>query len=134
MRTISGNSAGSTVGKRSRCASTTEIGRPRIKSSSAFNNGTAASKLASKRTSQAPLRSPERNRFQPCAVGIKNTDVGAVSISKLLPRDHLRRKTDPAEYHLHDARGVARFSNADHAKNRVLKARQSIEFLGLVGW
>src|ERR1700716_875240 len=133
MRTISGNSAGSTVGKRSRCASTTEIGRPRTKSSSAFSNGTAASKLASKRTSQAPLRCPERNKFQPCAVGIKNTDVGVVSISKLLPRDHLRRKTDPAEHHLYDASGVARFSNAHYAKNRVLESNQTIKLLELFG-
>src|ERR1700704_4117274 len=120
MRTISGNSAGSTVGKRSRCANTTEIGRPRTKSSSAFNNGTAASKLASKRTSQAPLRAPERNRFQPCAVGIKNTDAGVASISKLLPSDHHRSSTHPAEYHLHNASCVARFSNAHHAQNRIV--------------
>src|ERR1700730_10036976 len=112
MRTISGKAVGSTVGKRSRCASTIEIGRPSTRSSSAFNNGMAASKLASKRTYQAPLRSPERNKFQPCAVGTKNTDVGVISISKLLPGNHLRGKTDPAKYHLHNAGCVARFSNA----------------------
>src|ERR1700730_2769019 len=132
MRTISGNSAGSTVGKQSRCASTTEIGRPRIKSSSAFNNGTGASKLASKRTSQAPLRSPERNRFQPCAVGIKNTDVGAVSISKLLPDFYLRDRTHPGEHHLHDTCCVAGFSNTHHPQNRVL-TNQTAELFELFG-
>src|ERR1700738_3068481 len=120
MRTISGNSVGSTVGKRSRCASTSEIGRPSTRSSSAFNNGMAASKLASKRTSQAPLRSPERNKFQPCAVGVKNTDVGVASISKLLPGFHLGRKTHPSEHHLHDTGCVARFSDTHHPQNGVL--------------
>src|ERR1700704_4973861 len=123
MRTISGNSAGSTVGKRSRCANTTEIGRPRTKSSSAFNNGTAASKLASKRTSQAPLRAPERNRFQPCAVGIKKTDVGVASISKLLPWGNYQRrtKTRSAEDNLHNARRVTGFSYTDNSENLVLE-------------
>src|SRR3982074_1894551 len=120
MRTSIRAVAGQALGKQSRCASTTEIGRPRTKSSSAFNNGTAASKLASKRTSQAPLRAPERNRFQPCAVGIKNTDVDVASISKLLPGDHHRSSTHPAEYHLHNASCVARFSNAHHAQNRIV--------------
>src|ERR1700676_4363936 len=116
MRTISGNSAGSTVGKRSRCASTIEIGRPSTRSSSAFNNGMAASKLASKRTSQAPLCSPERNKFQPCAVGTKNTDVGVVSILKLLPAFQLRGNA-LREHHLHDSGCVAGFSHTHHSEN-----------------
>src|SRR5947209_2766452 len=133
MRTISGNSAGSTVGKRKRCASTAAMGSPRIKSSSRLSSGTASSKLRSRRTSQAPLRAPKRNKFQPCAVGTMNTVVATASISKLLPGNQLRPVTNLSDHHLNHSLRNARFPDAHHAKHRVPKSHQGGELLELLG-
>src|SRR2546425_65750 len=132
MRTISGNSAGSTVGKRKRCASTAAMGSPRTKSSSTLRSGTASSKLRSRRTSQVPLRAPTRNKFQPCAVGTMNTGVASVSISKLLPGNQLRSVTNLAHHHLDNPLRRPRFPNAHHPKHRILKSHQGGELLELL--
>src|SRR5712692_2049639 len=114
MRTISGNSAGSRVGSRNRWASTAITGRLNTTSSSAFKSGTTSSSVGSIRTSQAPLRTDERKRFQPCAVGVMNTDVDAASILKLLPGDQLGTDANSAENHLDNARGLTGPSHADN--------------------
>ena len=90
IRIISGNSAGSTVGRRNRWASTAETGKPRTKSSVAESNGTASANVCSLRTFHEPFCSAERKKFQPCAVGIIKMDGMPVSISKLLPAHHRR--------------------------------------------
>src|SRR6266446_4719925 len=124
IRIISGNSAGSTVGKRNRCASTAVIGNPSTKSSVAASSGTASSKLRSIRTLQAPLRSAERRKFQPCAVGTMKTDADSTSISKLLPNDHLRNIARFTHHHLHSPRNIARFSDAQDTHYLVVESNQ----------
>src|ERR1041385_3494923 len=133
MRTISENSAGSTVGKRNRWASTAAIGSPSTRSSSAVSKGTASSNVSIMRTVQEPLRSAERKRFQPCAVGIIKTGVDAVSISKLLPGNQLRNINiiRPSNHHLDDSHRLSRFSNANNSKHRVLKSDKAGQFLEL---
>src|SRR5437870_440134 len=132
MRTISGNSAASTVGKRKRCASTAAMGSPRTKSSSRLSSGTASSKLRSRRTSQVPLRALTRSKFQPCAVGTMNTGVASASISKLLPGNHLRSVTNLANHDLDNPLRNSRFPHAHHPKHRVLKSHQGGELLELL--
>src|SRR6266508_744632 len=117
IRIISGNSAGSIVGKQNRWASTLATGSPRTKSSVAVSNGTASSSVSSLRTSHEPFCSAERKRLQPWAVGIIKTDVAPVSISNLLPADHLRRTTSFLHYHPYGARNVARSSHAHNSKD-----------------
>src|SRR4029077_4680068 len=100
------------------------MGSPSTKSSWAVSSGTASSKVRSLRTSQEPFRSAARKKFQPCAVGIMNTDVDAASISKLLPRDHLRNIGHFEDHHLHHSRGAARFPDAHNAKVLVPESDQ----------
>src|SRR5881296_4026910 len=110
IRSISGNSVGSTVGRRNRWASTAETGKPRTKSSVAASSETASSNVCSLRTFHDPFCSAERRKFQPCAVGIMKIDGNPDSISKLLPTEYLRT-TDSyylfLHYHLHGARNTA---------------------------
>src|SRR5947207_10875883 len=109
MRTISGNSAGSTLGKRKRWARTAETGKPRTNSSVAERSGTASSSVCSLRTFHEPFCSAEQTKFQPCAVGIMKMDGLPGSISKLLPAEYLR-PTDSQwllhHNHLHRARNI----------------------------
>src|SRR6202795_4960980 len=107
------------------------MGRPSTKSSCAVSSGTASSKVRSLRTSQEPFRSAARKKFQPCAVGIMNTDVDAASISKLLPRDHLRNIVHFADHHLHLSRGAARFPDAHNAKPLVPECDHAAKLLKL---
>ena len=105
IRIISGNSAGSTLGRRNRWASTAATGRPRTKSSVAESNGTASPSVCNLRTFHEPFcrtaRSrfrgdaavDERRKFHPCAVGTMKMDGIPVSISELLPTHHLRAPT-----------------------------------------
>jgi hypothetical protein len=79
------------------------MGSPRTNSSLELRRGMASSKLPSKRTFQAPFCPPARNKFHPCAVGTINTDVGPISISKLLPGDHVRVRADLSDHHLYHA-------------------------------
>src|SRR4029077_4559290 len=109
------------------------MGSPSTNSSWAVSSGTASSKVRSMRTSQEPFRSAARKKFQPCAVGIINTDVDATSISKLLPRDQLRNIVHFADHHLHHSRGVARFPNAHNAKYLVPESDQAGKLLELLG-
>src|SRR5437588_8907275 len=90
IRSISGNSAGSMLGRRNRWASTAETGKPRTNSSVAERSGTASSSVCSLRTFHEPFCSAEQTKFQPCAVGIIKMDDLPGSISKLLPAEHLR--------------------------------------------
>ncbi len=100
IRIISANSAGSTLGRRNRWASTAETGRPRTKSSVAESNGTASPSVCNLRTFHEPFwpalpaaasrgdaAVDERRKFHPWAVGIMKMDGIPVSISKLLPTD-----------------------------------------------
>src|SRR6266478_1142934 len=102
IRIISGNSAGSTLGRRNRWASTAETGKPSTKSSVAASSGTASSSVCNLRTFHEPFcsalpaavsrtdeGSTERTKFQPCAVGIMKIDGIPGSISKLLPAEYL---------------------------------------------
>ena len=82
IRTISGNSAGSTVGSRKRCARTAETGKLKTRSSCTETSDAASSKLWSKRTFHEPLASRARSRFQPCAVGVMKTWEDGVSMTK----------------------------------------------------
>src|SRR5205807_3719856 len=95
-----------------------ETGRLSTRSSSALRSGTASSRVRSRRTFQAPLRSDARRKFQPCAVGVMNTDVGAGSMLKLLPGDQYRTGGGSLKHHLHSARGVSCFADTDDAKHR----------------
>src|SRR2546426_12784252 len=114
MRTISGNSAGSSVGSRNRWASTAITGRLKTTSSSSFKSGTTSSSVRSIRTSQVPLRADERKKFQPCAVGVMNTDVDPASILKLLPSDQLGNGANFTDDHLDKVRGLTGFSHTDN--------------------
>src|SRR5260370_12571030 len=107
------------------------MGNPSTKSSCAVSNGPASSKVRSLRTSQEPFRSAARKKFQPCAVGIMNTDVDVASISKLLPRDHLRNIVHFADHNLHHSRGAARFPDAHDAKHLVPESDQAGKLLEL---
>src|SRR6266404_1759988 len=109
------------------------MGSPSTKLSSAVNSGTASSKVRSLRTSQVPFRSAARKKFQPCAVGIMNTDVDAGSILKLLPRDQLRNVVHFADHHLHHSRRVARLPDAHNAKHLVPESDQAGKLLELFG-
>src|SRR5206468_4429526 len=99
----SGNSAGSTLGRRNRWASTAVTGKPRTKSSVAESKDTASPSVCSLRTFHEPSwlvlsvaasrdgdGVPERTKFHPCAVGSMKIDGIRVSISKLLPTHYLR--------------------------------------------
>src|SRR6266850_7184697 len=103
------------LGRRNRCASTAETGKPKINSSLAESSGTASSNVCSLRTVHEPLSSvfaagaspsppllceplrsggdagaAERIRFQPLEVGMIKIDGIPVWILKLLPTDHCR--------------------------------------------
>src|SRR3954454_1755895 len=132
MRTISVKSLPSTVGKRSRCARTAPIGRPRISSGEPLRNGTASSRFATRRRSHAPSCPARRTTFQPCAAGIKNTGEGAVSISQLLPGNQLRNVAVFADDHLDDAFHVAGFSDTGHAQHLIPETDQRGKLFKLV--
>src|SRR5204862_5186447 len=128
-RIISGNSAGSTLGRRKRCAITAETGKPRTNSSLAESSGTASSNVCSLRTVHEPFcsvvpaaTSPappllcedlragndagavERTKFQPLEVGMMKIDGISVWMLKFLPTEHLRTANACCllkHYHLH---------------------------------
>src|SRR5882724_1352166 len=138
IRSMSGNSAGSILGRRKRWARTAETGKPSTNSSVAVSSGTASSSVCSLRTFHEPFCSAERRKFQPCAVGIMKIDGIPASILKLLPNEYLRMTNSYylfLHYHLHKARHVARFSGAHDAEdsigtfedNWVLKQRPGLE-------
>jgi len=132
IRIISGNSAGSTVGKRNRWASTAATGSPRTKSSVTASNGTASFSVCSLRIFHEPFRSAERRKFQPCAVGIIKMDICPVSISKLLPADQLGNIAALSHYHLHGACNVARSSYAHNTEDLVFESDQGRNLLKLL--
>ena len=122
------------MGNRSRCASTAAIGSPRTTSSCAVSNGTASSNVRIISTFHEPLPSAERNKFQPCAVGIIKTDADVVSISKLLPGNQLRNINivGPANHHLDDSHRRTRFASAYNSQNRVLESDKASQLLKLL--
>src|SRR5437867_6975563 len=122
IRIISGNSAGSVLGRRNRWATTAETGNPSTNSSSAESSGTASSNVCSLRTLQEPFCSAERTKFQPWEVGMMKMDGIPVWILKLLPTEHLRSAHSCRlleHNHLNRSRDITAFSYADDAKNRI---------------
>src|SRR6266436_9616695 len=121
IRIISGNSAGSTLGRRNRCAITDETGNPSTNSSSAESSGTASSNVCSLRTLQEPFCADERTKFQPWEVGMMKMDGIPVWILKLLPTEHSRSPHSCRlllHNHLNRSRDITGFSCAYDAKHR----------------
>src|SRR6476620_2054752 len=140
IRSISGNSVGSMLGRRNRWASTAETGKPRTKSSVTPSSGTASSRVCSLRTFHEPFCSAERRKFQPCPVGIMKIDGVPGSILTLLPAEYLRATSRDRSsqsscapkwchrlerYHLYRARYLTGFSYTHDAHERafILKER-----------
>src|SRR5438270_6552250 len=84
------------------------------------------------RTSQLPLLSTERSKFQPCAPGSRKTDLGAgVSILQLPPGNQLRAIADFSNHHLHRALDVGRLPDANNSEYLILKSDIGRELLKL---
>src|SRR5450432_3507770 len=121
---MASNSAGSTVGKRKRWARTAFTGSAKTMSSPPLSRPAASFKSATWRTSQVPLPSRARTRFQPLSEGVIKTESDAGSILQFLPTNHLRTSAF-SNNHLDHARCVAGFSDAHHAHHRVFESEQA---------
>src|SRR3954451_16895930 len=133
MRTISANSPSSTVGKRSRCASTAFTGNARTTFVVPLSNGTVSSSEATPLTAHEPLCPFARTTFQPCAAGTKNTGRVSASILNLLPIDQLRNVPALAHDHLHGARDVAGAANTGNPHDLIFEGDERRKLFELLG-
>src|SRR5436305_4162164 len=133
MRTISANSPSSTVGKRSRCASTAFTGSARTTFVVPLSNGTVSSSEATPFTAHEPFCPFARTTFQPCAAGIKNTGRVSASILNLLPIDQLRHVPALAHDHLHGALHVAGAANTRNPHDLIFEGDERRKLFELLG-